>query len=69
MFGFVGNMFFVVVKRRRVLSASFSTATTVHLSICVQFCLIIIIIIIIAELFNHSQRNQGMVIYFNQFCC
>lgn len=42
---------FVVVKRRLVLSASFSTATTVQRSIRVQFCLIIVIII--AELFNH----------------
>lgn len=40
-------------------SASFSTATTVRLSIHVQFCL----------LFNHCQMKWWMVIYLNGFGC
>lgn len=51
-----------------VLSASFSTITTGQLSICVQFCPVIIFIII-AELFNGCQMNQWIVIYLNWFCC
>lgn len=54
--GIVGSLF-IILKRRCVRSASFSTATTVQLSIIVQFCL----------LFNRCQMKGWMVIYLNCF--